>query len=90
MQRFWKWGVRNPAVLGIALSIGAGMAGIFDLALGLSLACGFGFVAKMADAFYRGYLRRARRQAVVIELEAARQRLVQRPAARERSGRKAA
>jgi hypothetical protein len=84
MQGFWKWGVRNPAVLGVALAIGAGMAGVWDLAFGFSLACGFGFVAKIADAFYRSHLRRARRRAMMIELEAAKQRLVQRPTPQSR------
>ena len=74
MQTFWKWPVRNLALAAAAVSIAAGFLAVTGWALALASACLAALLAKLADSCYQAACRRARRQAIVTELAAARSR----------------
>ncbi|MBI2767137.1 MAG: hypothetical protein HYX53_14660 [Chloroflexi bacterium] len=64
MTGFWKWGVRGPMMLGLALSIAAGFAGVLDWSPALAAALPFAFIAEGAGwAAARAARRSAEREA---------------------------
>ena len=78
MAIFWKWGIRNLALIGTAFSLVFGFAGAADWSIALAAATVWALVAKAADSLYQVNRGRARRKAIIIELAEARRRSVSR------------
>lgn len=78
MAIFWKWGVRNIALVFTAFSLVLGYAGAADWSIALVSAMIWALIAKAADSLYQVNRGRARRKAIVIELSEARRRSVSR------------
>jgi hypothetical protein len=76
MQTFWKWWVRNLALVALVASLAAGSYEAVDWSIALSSACTLALIAKAADTLYRSARKRTERAAVAMELDEARKRLV--------------
>lgn len=75
MATFWKWCVFIPALAALALSLAAGYASIVEWPLALAVAATCGMFARAASAMQRVASKRDRRQAIIIQLAEARDRI---------------
>lgn len=86
MQTFWKWPVRNLALVIGAASLAAGYFAVASWALALAVTCVLALLAKAADSCYQAAARRAQRKAIVSELAQARSHKRAATAAGQRMG----